>query len=201
MNQNRLPKFIYTRPTIINFLHILHLIEPITQMTNEEVECLAKYAEGKVNALEIGSYMGMSSMVILKNLASNGKLTCIDPWPKTNNSENPLYKIFKRQIKRSGYDDRIKIIRDFSTSKDLPLEDSYDFIFVDGDHSYEGLKNDWTIVTQKLTINGIVCLHDTKKVNENILGSVKFFNENIINDKNFLIVEQLHSLSVLKRLR
>lgn len=200
MNQNKLPQFLYTRPSIINILHSCYLIEPITQMTEEELESLAIFAKGKNNALEIGSYMGMSSTIILNNLSANGKLTCIDPWPKTGNSENPLYKIFKRQIRRSGYEDRVKIIRDFSTANDLLLDNNYDFIFIDGDHSYEGLKNDWDIVKDKLIRNGVVCLHDTIRLDDNPLGSVKYFDEYISNDPSFELQEQSYTLSVLKRL-
>lgn len=204
MNQSRLPKFLYTRPSIINLLHKLYLIDAVTQMTDEEVNCLAKYSSGRFNALEIGSYMGMSSIVILKNLANDGKLTCIDPWPKKNKTENPLYKIFIRQINRTGFSERIKIIRDFSTSVNLPLDNDYDFIFIDGDHSYEGLKNDWDIVHKSLVPGGFVFLHDVivpEQEPYRKTGASIYFYDNIINDNKFKILEKRYSSCILKKER
>ncbi len=36
-----------------------------------------------------------------------------------------------------------------------------DFLFIDGDHSYEGVKKDFDLYSKLLTENGIIVLHDT----------------------------------------
>jgi len=38
----------------------------------------------------------------------------------------------------------------------------YDFIFIDGDHSYEGVKSDYEIYSRVLSPFGILALHDIK---------------------------------------
>jgi hypothetical protein len=44
-----------------------------------------------------------------------------------------------------------------------------DFLFIDGDHSYEGVKKDFDLYSKLLTKNGIIVLHDTDVRFENTL--------------------------------
>ena len=44
-----------------------------------------------------------------------------------------------------------------------------DFLFIDGDHSYEGVKRDFELYTQLLTDNGVIIIHDTDENYENNL--------------------------------
>ena len=77
-----------------------------------------------------------------------------------------------------------------------------DLLWIDGDHSYEGLANDWQIVLDKLSTNGIVCLHDTTipaAEPYRDFGSVAYFNEVVKNDKNFTLLETVYSMNVLLR--
>lgn len=39
----------------------------------------------------------------------------------------------------------------------------YDFIFIDGDHSYEGVKRDFALYLPTLATNGVIALHDTRR--------------------------------------
>jgi len=38
---------------------------------------------------------------------------------------------------------------------------SIDFLFIDGDHSYKGCLEDWTVFSKFLTENAIIVFHDT----------------------------------------
>ena len=51
------------------------------------------------------------------------------------------------------------------------LEDiKLDLVFIDGDHSYEGVKKDFDLYSQILTPNGIIMIHDTdKKFSDNLI--------------------------------
>jgi predicted O-methyltransferase YrrM len=82
------------------------------------------------------------------------------------------------------------------------LPKQFDFIFVDGDHSFEGLKNDWQIVLRRLSPGGIVCLHDTSvPASEPYrrLGSSAFFDSQIGPHPDFEWIECCHTLNVLRR--
>lgn len=44
-----------------------------------------------------------------------------------------------------------------------------DFLFIDGDHTYEGVKKDFDLYTQLLSENGVIIIHDTDENYENNL--------------------------------
>jgi len=50
---------------------------------------------------------------------------------------------------------------DYSREMMDQIPDKLDFAFVDGDHSWEGVKIDWTIVSQRMILGGVACLHDS----------------------------------------
>ena len=91
-----------------------------------------------------------------------------------------------------------------------------DFIFIDGDHSYEGVKKDFELYSQLLTDKGIIIIHDTdsdyeeklivsedaKKDHHRFDGPSKFIKEleknpsyNLINLFNFGILPNKPSSS------
>lgn len=199
----RLP-LLYKRTRLLNILHSIYLADAHSQMVEGEKQVLAKHAKDRTKALEIGTYMGVSANIIAKALGSNGKLFCVDPFLPKRNGVNAGKSIAVRDLKRNGLLHKVAFLEGFSTTKNIiesiPLD--LDFIFIDGDHSYEGLANDWEIVHQKLTKGGIVCLHDTMiPVNEEFrkFGSVKYFQDVVSKDSEFELIDSCHSMTVLKR--
>ena len=202
--KNNPPAWLYRRPRILNILNALGLASPHSQMNAIEKACLQKQATGKKRALEIGTYMGVTATIIAGAMNKEGKLYCVDPFELKNGEENPGYLMAIRQLKRSNGLAKTTFLRGFSTSKDIikQIPDQLDFILVDGDHSYEGLANDWQIVLDKLSTNGIVCLHDTTipaAEPYRDFGSVTYFNEVVKSDKNFTLLETVYSMNVLLR--
>ena len=202
--KNNPPAWLYRRTRILNLLHSLNLASPHSQMNDEEKVCLKKYAKNKKLALEIGTYMGVTASIIATSLGQDGVLYCVDPFESKNNKQNPGYRMAVRQLKRENTFHKAKFLLGYSNDQKIisQIPGQLDFILVDGDHSYEGLKNDWQLVLSKLAINGIVCFHDTTiPVNEPYrnFGSVEYFNEVIKNDKNFFHLETAYSMNVLAR--
>ena len=72
-----------------------------------------------------------------------------------------------------------------------------DFIFIDGDHSWEGLKGDWESWSPHIAIGGIVALHDSR--NRGGVGSELFTSEVILRDNRFEALPPVDSLTVLRR--
>ncbi len=199
------PAWLFQRTRLLNFIHYLRLVEGHSQMNAAEKAALRKYAVGKENALEIGTYMGVSANIIAKAMAKSGTLRCVDPFLDRKGSKDPGLAIAERDLHRNGVAHKVIILKGFSTDpliQDLiPFE--LDFIFIDGDHSYKGLGNDWKIVGEKLRIHGIVCLHDTIIPAEEPyrdFGSVKYFEDVVKRDIRFELIEQCYSMTVLKRL-
>src|SRR5205823_4269272 len=130
-----------------------------TQMTRDERQRLRVHATGRSNALEIGTFMGVSACDIASVLAPNGMLTCVDPWPAFD-GQDPCLAIARREFARHNVEHRIRLIQERSCDAEARLGE-YDFIFIDGDHSEEGLATDWGVTQRHLLVGGVVCLHDT----------------------------------------
>ena len=111
---------------------------------NYERGILMYYLTEKKNfntVLEIGFGRGYSTLCIAKSMCDNnieGKITTVDP---NLNEEflNQLFKIFPAQ-----WFEKIEFVK--KTSDDYFKENKdkkYDFIYIDGDHRYDAVKNDW----------------------------------------------------------
>ena len=186
----------------MNPLHALGLIKAFSQTNEIELACLARYASGREMALEIGTFMGVSARVISKKLAAGGRLYCVDPWQIHHGKENPCWTICKRELKRHGLLSRVTFLHGFSYEVEELMPGSFDFIFIDGDHSYEGLARDWEIVLRRLGPGGILCLHDTtipEPEPYRVFGTVTFFEEVIRPHDEFELLECCYSMNVLRR--
>lgn len=73
------------------------------------------------------------------------------------------------------YDHEVKLHRgkSFDVMNNFP-DNYFDFVYIDGDHSYEGVKNDLEISYHKVKKNGIICGHDYAF---NFLGVMNAVNE------------------------
>jgi hypothetical protein len=76
----------------------------------------------------------------------------------------------------------------------LPL----DFIFFDGDHSWDGLREDWDAWRDHIAPGGIACFHDSRERHASF-GCAKFLAEVISLDTEFEPIDAAATLSVLRR--
>ena len=77
-----------------------------------------------------------------------------------------------------------------------------DFLFIDGDHSYDGLKGDWEAWRGLIRPGGVVALHDSHSTPTRDIegaGSVAFTRDAIVHDPWFERVEVVDSLTVMRR--
>ncbi|MHB8216514.1 MAG: class I SAM-dependent methyltransferase [Candidatus Sulfotelmatobacter sp.] len=198
-----LENLFFRRPRVLNLLHWANLINPTSQTIAVELDALERYAAGARQALEIGTYQGVSAVRIARALAPGGLLYCVDPWPEVEGKKiNPCLSICERNLRRSGVKDRIRILRGYSRKMASQMPDRLDFAFVDGDHSWEGIKTDWMIVSEKVLAGGVVCLHDSfTPAGEDWRhpDSCAYFEKVIQNDARFCLIEVVHSLAVLRK--
>ncbi len=137
-----------------------------THMTARELNTLymlAKELGESAKALEIGSYLGASSCYIAAALASkDGHLFCVDTWENQTmpEGEKDTLNEFKNNTKAVA--DRITTIR--KNSQELVpsdfLESPLSLVFIDGDHSYQGAKNDYEKANSWIVGGGILAFHD-----------------------------------------
>jgi predicted O-methyltransferase YrrM len=184
---------------------IMGLENPKTQTTLAEQQAISKYAKDKYLAVEIGVFEGFNTLNIAKSLANSGQLYAIDPFIKGRMGICYGELISRNYIKRAELNNKVNFIKKYSFDASSDVPDYIDFIFLDGDHSYEGIKSDWIVWTEKLKQDGIIALHDTfvNSNNENVrnLGSFKYFNESISIDNRFELLETIDSMNVLRKVR
>src|SRR5262249_8482236 len=139
---------------------------------------------------------------IARAIACDGVLFCVDPWPDVDGRPDPCWLICKRHLQRARVWNRVKILRGLSSEVVTAIPLNIDFAFIDGDHSWSCIENDWQIVSTRLVAGGIVCLHDVVVPAAEPWfqpESTKFYREVIENDRRFNILEVVRTLSVLQK--
>jgi len=128
-----------------------------------EMLWLAGAAIGKKRILEIGTFLGRTAMVLSK--ASGGSVITCDNLSYTWTGQGPDKRATKEELEARFRGRDITFIPE-GLSEDLarrlilmqPL--GFDLIFIDADHSYEGVYNDLTNAVGLLSPNGLICGHD-----------------------------------------
>ena len=184
--------------------YIVGLEIPDSQTTKAEQEAIAKYAKSANSAVEIGVYEGVNTVIIANQLAVSGKLFAIDPFFKGKLGICYHEQIAKHQVNKNSLTTKVQFISklSFDAYNDVPNE--LDFIFIDGDHSLEGIKKDWELFSIKVKKGGLIALHDTSIPSHNSsvanLGSYIYFQSSIKYDQRFETIATVDSLNILKRL-
>jgi predicted O-methyltransferase YrrM len=116
--------------------------------------------------VEIGSARGWSACFIGMALKENGagRLYAVDPHVLTTwNDSNSIdtYEIMNENMKKFGLTDIVTIVRSFSHEAVSSVPKPIDVLFIDGDHSYEGVKSDWQCYAPHMREFGVVVFHDT----------------------------------------
>ncbi len=192
---------------MINSLHyigyLLGLTQPTTETTSEERACLEKYANNKRKLVEIGVSHGVNAKIFRSVMKEDGVYIAVDPYIRFffgirgYGWARRIAHAEVNKVKRGSVvwvEDLGENAAHLPTIRHLlPI----DFVFVDGDHSYEGLKGDWKAWSTNIVPGGIIALHDSR--NRDNCGSERYTNEVILKAQNFTVVDKVDSLTVLKR--
>lgn len=167
-----------------SFNGLWKLIKPMQY--KYEISEFVKYLEKKnpKYILEIGTANGGTLFLFAKIASKDAKIISIDlpegdfggGYPKY---KIPLYKSFKSHNQElnlirlnSHSHEAVKLIKTILNGK------LFDFIFIDGDHSYEGVKNDFKTYFDLLNDNGVIAFHDIVPGLEKDSGGVfRFWKE------------------------
>ena len=183
----------------------LGLAKAETQTSEAERAALARHATGRKRLVEIGVWHGVTTKVLLGAMAADGILYAVDPYPKGRFGFSAQRAIARRELARLA-NGRVQwqrltgvaAARAYPASSGAPV----DFIFIDGDHSYEGLRGDWETWNPLVGPGSIIALHDSRSSAERQIddaGSVRFTLEVILPDRRFELVEVVDTLTVLRR--
>jgi predicted O-methyltransferase YrrM len=178
----------------------LGLASATTQTTTAERDCLAQHAQGRRRLVEIGVWHGVTTKRLRAVMHAQGLLSAVDPFPVGRLGFSVQQHIAHREVSTIT-NGRIVWLRTTGAAAAHDHQ-SVDFVFIDGDHSEDGLLADWRAWSPLVEPGGIVALHDSRSTPQRPIddaGSVKVTNEIILRDERFSVVDTVDSLTVLRR--
>jgi predicted O-methyltransferase YrrM len=145
------------------------LIPPRTMHSEDDAAVLRAIAAGRRRVVEIGVYEGSSAAVLCEVLDRGAELHLIDPfgqhgwalpagWGAT---EGASRRVVERARRRHG-GPRVIWHVDYSAAVARRWEGSVDLVFIDGDHSEEGVRADWEGWHGFVAPGGAVVFHDAR---------------------------------------
>ncbi|MEO0559033.1 MAG: class I SAM-dependent methyltransferase [Bacteroidota bacterium] len=196
---SRLDRFVNARPSRQWVLHALRLYPAVTQTSQAERDALARHATAKTRLAEIGVFQGRTTGVLSAVMDPGGVYFAIDPYPgggRTGIDFNQ--RIARREVNRRAAG-RVEWVQ--ATGAEAPTHprlqgEQVDFLFIDGDHRYDGLKADWEAWRDLVAPGGIVGLHDTIG---GTFGCQRYMHEVILPDPEFERIEEVDSLTIFQR--
>ncbi|UCE92488.1 MAG: class I SAM-dependent methyltransferase [Methanobacteriota archaeon] len=136
------------------------------------------------NCLEIGTAGGGTLFLFSRVVHEDAKLLSVDLPGGRWGLGYPYWKIpFYRSFARAGQE--IILIRHdshnpttFERVKEELAGEKLDFLFLDGDHTYEGVKKDFEMYSPLVRKGGLIVLHDiVPNPSDKDVGVFRFWNE------------------------
>ncbi len=198
------------------------MLRKITDYKHDYHSFLGAYAKfiNARNVVEIGVQTGDCATFLVDAVTINGgKYYGYDIWESIGvyNSDNVDVDDIRHKLIMEGYNSNFYKLTKINTHseefKDVLCNDTngvIDFAFIDGDHSYEGVKRDFELYSNLMSDNGIITIHDTDQNYHNTFlvpdnqrehfdsfdGPAKFIKElenntawNLVNLKNFIMFD------------
>jgi predicted O-methyltransferase YrrM len=120
---------------------------------------LARRAAHLGDIVEIGSYKGKSTWYLAQGLADAGsphKVVSIDP------HEDPAQReAYFANLERHGLLARVEPVVDYSHDVAQRFDRKVGMLWIDGDHSYAGVREDFDDWFPRLEVGGWYAMHDT----------------------------------------
>jgi predicted O-methyltransferase YrrM len=146
----------YWRRKIFNRTHV------------EDQEALKLLVKNKRKIVEIGTFIGGTAEIMAGAISEDARIISIDSYlnlPTINGIElSRSEAIFTAQQRLAKYWPKIThIIGDSLEVASVFADKSVDLVFIDGDHSYEGVRQDILAWLPKIKDGGIISGHDFNK--------------------------------------
>lgn len=189
------------------FLHLvryyLGIDRAITQTSQIEQAILAEYVKEAKLIVEIGVFEGVNTSTFAINSPIDAKVYAIDPFFKGLLGFNYGKLIALSQWRKLGIRNKIHLVQGLSWEVKAQVPDELDFVFVDGDHSYEGVKNDFDSYASKLKKGGIIAFHDARLFDNGWTrsdwGPVLLVDNHIRGTEKWDIIREIDSLVLIRK--
>lgn len=161
-------------------------------------------AKGGETFVEVGAWLGKSTNHMIENIQKSGKdikFTTVDTWVGTVNEpkhqdviqklNGEMFPEFVKHLVARKHHGKVELIKDTSRNAASQfVNNSIDYIMIDGDHSYEAVKDDLHTWFHKVKPGGIISGDDyrvfsgvTDAVNEFFYGQVEHINHSFVRRK------------------
>lgn len=177
----------------------------LAQHTSGEHATLERLAAGRRILVEIGVAEGVSAAALRQGMAQDGTLHLIDPFHFRRNS---LWNFTKRTAHRmvgSCHRGRVIWNENFSFDAVRQWSGPIDLLFIDGDHSEQGVRRDWNEWNHFLVPGGVAIFHDAR-IFDGGWTSADYGPVKLVDDwfrarkiPGWKIVEEIDSLVVVQR--
>lgn len=152
----------------------------------------------KKTYLEIGSYVGSSASLLLSHEYYTDVI-CVDPCclnPNHYNGSDTQYNTLMNNLNNVNTSNNFNVLKKYSN--DIEVQNyliknniKIDMLFIDGDHSYQGVINDWNNYNKHVNKGGFIIFDDyndqvfspeVKKAVNSIVDSLDITKYEIIGD-------------------
>jgi predicted O-methyltransferase YrrM len=130
---------------------------------------MVDHAQDGARFVELGAYKGRSAAFMAVELRNSGKAVTffvVDLWEHaadiTRNASHPYepatLEECKANVDRAGY--QVRYLQSDTVVAASVIQDQVDFVFIDGDHSYDGVIRDIKAWLPKVKPGGVIAGHD-----------------------------------------
>jgi predicted O-methyltransferase YrrM len=126
--------------------------------------------------VEIGSYCGGSTVVIARTAArraARARVFAIEPFSAEGARYQRNYEaLFDANVAEWGVGSTIQKVRKLSDEAAVEWKDPIDFLYIDGDHSYDGVVRDIRNFVPFVRDGGVFAFHDYKPGKDGVRRAV-----------------------------
>ena len=144
--------------------------------------------------VEIGRFHGASTLLLAVAVGSGGKLTTIDLAPQDDEA-------LRRVLQSADVANRVELV--VGDANEVHWSGELDFVFIDGDHSYDGARRDHNKWGKLVRVGGFIIHHDMAKQREfaSQWPELNRLREDILGkqEQALELVKEVGSMSVLRR--
>lgn len=162
----------------------------LTEREARFLALVAACAPAQGTILEIGSYKGKST-VGLASIAQRyglGSVVAVDPHSAPavtdygHGSQQSSWDDFRTSLRTAGVEHSVEAHRAYSRDLARSWTRPIRFLWIDGDHTYRGAKEDIDLFRKSLVPGAVVALHDVLHTFE---GPVRVFAEELLGSDDF----------------
>lgn len=152
-----------------------HFYEKIHGWTDNDLFTLyssvVRDCQDNSHFVEIGSWKGRSASYMCVEIINSGKkvkFDCVDPWTGTSDAEHGFDEDYRNKTLFEVFTKNMSPVHEYYNAIKLPSveaaksydDDSLDFVFIDGAHDYESVRNDILAWLPKIKPGKILSGHD-----------------------------------------